>query len=79
MKYDIFPEFRNNRQQNVFLFLANLFFLQITSDVSKIWKKCQHDFTFIFNILSETFIDFACICLVLEIKNIVNLTKTRYR
>ena len=42
-------------------------------------EKGQHDLTFIFNILSETtFLVFAYTCLVLEIKNVVNLIKTRF-
>ena len=42
-------------------------------------KKDQHDYTFIFNILSEkTFMVFVYICLVLEIKNVVNLIKKHF-
>ena len=41
-------------------------------------EKGQDDFTFIFNILSETFMGFVYIYLVLEIKNVVNLIKTRF-
>ena len=42
-------------------------------------KKDQHDYAFIFNILSEkTLMVFVYIGLVLEIKNVVNLIKKRF-
>ena len=50
--------------------------LQITSDESKIWKKRSRWLHLNFNILSETFLDFVYIYLVLEIKNTVNLIKS---
>ena len=67
----------------VFNILHNLVFvqknlcLQITADISKISESVQGDVASILNVLSETDV-FVQICLVLEIKNLVNLIKTSF-
>ena len=51
--------------------------MQITADISKISGSVQGDVASILNVLSETDV-FVQICLVLEIKNLVNLIKTSF-
>ena len=40
--------------------------VQITSEVDKIWKIGQHNFAFILNIHSETFIAFGQLCVTMR-------------
>ena len=43
--------------------------MKITADVSKILKNVQRDFTFIFDALAKSFIDFVLFLVVLAVEN----------
>ena len=50
--------------------------MQITADISKILKNGQRDFTFIFDVLSESRIGFASFLVFLALENAVSFTRT---
>ena len=50
--------------------------MQITADIGRILENIQIDLTFIFNVLSESGIDFVSFFVFLAVENAVSFTKT---
>ena len=52
--------------------------MKITADVMKISKTFQRDFTFIFDVLSESSLDFVSYSVLQALENVVSFTKKRF-
>ena len=50
--------------------------MQITADISKIFKNVQPDLTFTYDVFSELHIDFVSFLVILALGNVVSFTKT---
>ena len=50
--------------------------MQITADIGRIFENILSDRTFIFNVLSESGIDFVSFFVFLAVENAVSFTKT---
>ena len=52
--------------------------MQITADISKIWKTVQRDFIFIFDVLLRSTISFVSFLVPWRVENVVSFTRNGF-